>query len=176
MSLCLSRRVFMHMPVFPASCVPYISFYTVSPHSLRLSCWADTMYQILFENKCLEVIITLFLFFICEGEFSSRDWRLESCFKDPHQKLSIFKMAVCPVAQNRYCGTGWTKTLFFKMFIAKILMIWKEIMILQIRKHNSETQQTRNRLENFWQPLLAKRGRFSGTEYICRKVVRLNFF
>lgn len=152
MSLCLSQRVLMHMPVFPASCVPYISFHTVSPHSLRLSCWAHIMHQILFENKCLEVIITLFLFFICEGEFSSRDWKTWNLFKDPHEKMPIFKMAVSPIAQKGYCDTGWTMTLFFKMFIAKITMIWNEIMVLQTRK---QLKQVRKFLTTFiWQKRL----------------------
>lgn len=48
---------------------------------------------------------------------------------------------------------------------------WFEMKLWYYRSGNNWS-----RLNNFWQPLFARKGWFSGTEYICRKVVRLNFF
>lgn len=164
----------MHLPVFPVSWVPYTYFHNTSPHSLRFSCWADMMHQILFENNSVELIISLFLFFVCEGEFSNRDWRMKPvsgnlvkkrdhfqnfCISHCFKNFSWHRLGKDVIFQNGYC-----------LDIAKTLTIWNEIVDLQFRTYNW------SKLQNFLQLLFARKGHYPETEYICRKVVTLNLF
>lgn len=121
------------MPISPTSCIPYIYFHTISPCSVRISWREDMVHQIFFENNYAELIITLFLFFIHEGEFS-RDWRMklvsEIPWKTVHFQNGYFEISLLK-------KDSWHRlerdVIFWNgccLDIAKTLMTWNEAIDL----------------------------------------------